>query len=302
MPPVYRPMTVADIDATTYIRKAALDELARSEGHEPEPWTPRRYPHFEHLLRTDPDGSWIAELDGTAVGYAMGFTRGPIWFLAQLFVRPEVHAQGMGAMLLTRSMDAGQARDASVFSVVSSTSPLAQALYMRAGMFATAVCYRMHGPLAALTTQPRTSARVVHADDRWAERLAALDRHAFGAERTLDHRLYLDASAWPEIEHLAFGIERDGALAAYGYVDEDGHIGPLAAFEPDDLRPLLRIAGDWLSARGVESAYGFFPSNNPTMLAAVLSASWRIQHWTFLKTTAPFGRFDCYLPSGGLLL
>ena len=51
MTTVYRPMTPADIDATTYIRKAALEGLARSQGHEPGPWTPRRYPHFEEAGR-----------------------------------------------------------------------------------------------------------------------------------------------------------------------------------------------------------------------------------------------------------
>ena len=301
MTTVYRPMTPADIDATTYIRKAALEGLARSQGHEPGPWTPRRYPHFEHLLRTDPDGAWVAESDGTVVGYAMGFTRGPVWFLAQLFVQPEVHAQTAGQELLRRAMDAGRARAARVFAVVSSTSPVAQALYMRSGMFGIAICYRMRGPVTALTALAPARDAVVQATEGWPERLGDLDRHAYGGERTADHQLYL-AKAWGEQENLPFGLERGGRLVAYGYAMDDGHIGPFAAYEAADQLALLRVAGDWLASRGVEQANGFIPSCNPTVAGALLAGGWRIESWTFLKASERFGQLDCYLPGGGLLL
>ena len=29
---------------------------------------------------------------------------------------------------------------------------------------------------------------------------------------------------------------------------------------------------------------------------------WKIDHWTFLLASQPFGRFERYLPSGGMLL
>ena len=297
----YRPMSAADIDSTAYIRKAALEWLARSEGRTVDEWRPRRYPHFEHLLRTDPGGAWVAVADGTVVGFSMGFTRGPVWFLAQLFVQPEVHAQGMGDELLHRAMDDGRKRGASVFSVVSSTSPVAQALYMRAGMFAQAVCYRMRGPVTALLAQPATSDRIVEASGGWTGRLRELDLHAYGGERAQDHELYL-SHAWGDEDQHAFAIEREGKLVAYGYADDDGHVGPLAAYDAGDQRHLLRAAGDWLQSRNVEEAYGFVPSSNPTVAGALMAGGWRIGGWTFLKASERFGHPECYLPGGGLLL
>ena len=66
--PVYRVMIEADIPVTAYIRKAALEWLDRQQGRTPEPWTPFLASHFAHLIRHDPEGSWIAEIDGMAVG------------------------------------------------------------------------------------------------------------------------------------------------------------------------------------------------------------------------------------------
>jgi hypothetical protein len=65
---IYRPMTPGDIDATTYIRKAALEDLDRQQGRIRPARPPERHPHFEHLLRTDPDGAWVAVARGTVSG------------------------------------------------------------------------------------------------------------------------------------------------------------------------------------------------------------------------------------------
>jgi ribosomal protein S18 acetylase RimI-like enzyme len=294
-------MVSADVDATTYVRKAALDGLAISEGRAIEAWEPRREPHFDHLLRTDPDGAWVATADGTVVGFAMGFVRESVWFLAQLFVQPDMHAAGIGSELLRRAIDSGRAKDARVFAVVSSTSPVAQSLYMRAGMFGIAIGYRMRGPVSALTSLAEASGEIVQAGGDWPAQVADLDRFAYGGARGADHTLY-SSHAWSDAGDYVFGLRRGSELIGYGYCDGNGHIGPFAVYEAADLRCLLRAAGDWLSARGVESAYGYVPSSNPTVMATLLAGGWRVNGWTFLKATERFGHLDCYLPGGGLLL
>jgi GNAT superfamily N-acetyltransferase len=298
----YRPMTVADIDATGYIRKVALQELDRQQGREPWTWTPDRSPHFEHLLRTDADGAWIATIGGTAVGFSMGFTRGDIWFLAQLFVQPEVHAKGAGQELLRRAMDAGRARGAKVYSVVSSTSPVAQSLYMRSGMFALGIGYRVTGPVEALLTLPIPAGdqKLVVDCAGWQDRIAELDTAVYGGPRREDHALYM-ADVWGK-EHYSFALNRGGELAGYGYAMADGHLGPFAAYDPADVLGMMRMAGEWLRERNVEEAFGYFVTTNPTALHALLERGWKVGGWTFLKATQPFGQLDRYVPSGGLLL
>jgi hypothetical protein len=105
-----------------------------------------------------------------------------------------------------------------------------------------------------------------------------------------------------DTEDYAFALRRAGRAVAYGYCDSDGHIGPFASYEADDLRAVMRTAGDWLAARNVESAYGYIPSSNPTVMSALLAGRWQVRGWTFLKATERFGHLECYLPGGGLLL
>lgn len=300
----FRPMTVADIDATGYIRKAALEGLMQSQNVVMQPWMPRRFPHFEHLLGTDAGGAHVAVADGTVVGYAMGFTRGDIWFLAQLFVQPEVHSLGLGAELLERAMDDGRRRGARVFSVVSSTSHVAQALYMRAGMFGIGIGYQVHGPVAALTSlpAPRDGRAIVVDNASRQDGIDALDRAAFGAARAADHTLYRSGAYTSDEYAFALTDRGDTDVVAYGYASDDGHIGPVAGAAPADQLDALRVAGDWLTDRGASEARAFIISTNQAALGALLRGGWRLRSWTFLLANEPFGQFDRYIPSSGLLL
>jgi GNAT superfamily N-acetyltransferase len=297
-------MTEADIDATGYIRKAALEWLARGSNREPRAWMPNRSPHFAHLLKTDPRGAIVAETRGTVVGFAMGFVRGDIWFLSQLFVQPEVHALGGGRELLRQAIAYGRERGARVFSVVASSSPVAHALYMRAGMFATAVGYQVSGPVEGLLSLPKAdgSRKTVVDCSGWLDRIDALDTQVWGASRRMDHELYLD---WPDPgdeEQESFALTRDGEFAGYAYCTEEGHIGPVAAYHAADQLALLRIAGEWMREREAGEPRAFVTSANGTVLAALLEAGWKVRSWTYFKTSEAFGQFDRYVPSGGLLL
>jgi hypothetical protein len=252
-------------------------------------------------VRHDPGGSWIAEIQGLPVGYAQSFVRGNIWFLSQLFVQPEVHARGLGRELLRLAQDYGRERGARVFSVVASSSPVAQSLYMRAGMFGMGTGYRMSGTVGSLLTLPEPHAgrkRVVDCSG-WLDHIDELDRDVFGAPRRIDHEHYIHRA---DVESHSFALTRDGAFEGYGYADSRGWIGPIAAPEPEGQLPLLRMAADHLAARGVEEANMWVASLNHVMMAALLSAGWKAQPVTYFMSSEPFGRFDRYQPSGGLLL
>ncbi len=296
----FRLMTPSDIDAAMYIRKAALEGLARSENREIMPWMPRRSPHLAHLLTNDAGGSFVAEIGGLTVGFAMGFIRGDIWFLAQLFVQPDVHALGIGAALLKRAQDAGREAGARIFAVVASSSDAAQSLYMRHGMFAAGIAYNLAGSVDALRALPPPDGnrKLVVDCYGWQDRIATLDADVYGAERRADHELYLSGA----YEQHAYALNRDGDLIGYGYASDTGHIGPLAAVAPDEQIALLRIAGDWLAAREIGEASAYVISTNHVVIRALLEAGWKINNHTYILASEPFGRFDRYIPSGGLLL
>jgi len=302
-PATYRPFTEADIAAAAYVRKAALEQLAEERNVTMESWQPFEQTLLQHLLRTDPDCAWTAEVNGLFVGYAMGFVRGDIWFLSQLFVQPEVHTSGAGHGLLERSVEAGRARGARIISVVSSPSAAAHALYMRAGMFATGVLYRISGPVAALLAlpEPDASRKAVVDCSGWQDRIADLDRVVWGAERPVDHAAYLRGAFAPE-GGQSFALTRGADFLGYGYAAANGVVGPVAAYDAEDVLLLLRTAGEWLHGRDLEEAVLQIPSMNATALAPLLRSGWRLGRWTYLLTSAPFGQFDRYVAANGTML
>jgi hypothetical protein len=190
------------------------------------------------------------------------------------------------------------------YAVISSTSPVAQAIYMRAGMYAIGIGYRMSGPVAPLMTLPEPAGarkRIVDCEG-WQDRIARLDEATFGAARTEDHAWYLSGEWTAPSDEEGFAIVRDGKLDGYGYVGETGFIAPIVAWEPAGQLPLLRMAADWLAERDIERADMFVISHNATLMDALLTRGWRIQSWTFLLASAPFGKFDRYHPAGGMML
>jgi GNAT superfamily N-acetyltransferase len=297
----YRPMTAADLAPALYIRKAAMESIVTPQQFA---WMPS-YPRTnEHLLNTDPRGCVVAEIDGLIVGFAQALLRGDIWFLAQLFVQPEVHGMGIGAGLLGHAQQYGRDNGARVFSVISTAQPVSQSLYMRHGMFAFAIGYRMSGDLEPLRKLPEADAskkRIVDCSG-WQDRIADMDRALFGAERRQDHQAYL-AGGVSGGEVTSFGLTRDGALAGYGYAIADGgFIAPIAAYEPADQLPLLRMGAEWLLDHEVGTGNILVMSHNATIMTALLAAGWRIGSWTFLLASEQFGKFDRYHPAGGVLL
>src|SRR6202030_1564791 len=83
-----------------------------------------------------------------------------LWFLADLFVLPEVHRKGVGGELLKRCL-AGIERGASNRAVASSHDLGAQRLYIQAGMTPRFPLYGIEGAARGLSKlpKPKTSAK-----------------------------------------------------------------------------------------------------------------------------------------------
>lgn len=295
-------MENGDVSAAVYVKKAALEHLLRSEGREMPAWQPTAGV-ISHLLRNDAETSWVAEVNDVVVGFAQALVRGDIWYLSQLFVQPEVHSKAIGGELLERVMDEGRRLGARHFAVASSTSFAAQALYMRAGMLAAGIGYRLAGDVAVLQRLPEPTARRKRIVDctGWLDQMAVMDRDVFGAERRQDHVFYLSNESMPGDE-ASFGLSEGGHLIGYGYVESGGWIGPIAAREPEEQLPLLRMAGDWLAERGIQTAEVWVLTHNRTIMGVLMDGGWKIKSRTYFLTTGEFGKFDRYQPSGGALL
>src|SRR4051812_15723331 len=103
--PDLRPMREADVPAVHELNVETFEDLSRRQGQPLEPRPDPRMAHmrYRHLVRTDPDGAWVAEHDGAIAGCALALRREDLWGLSLLVVRPDLQSAGLGRGLLQRA-------------------------------------------------------------------------------------------------------------------------------------------------------------------------------------------------------
>lgn len=97
---------------------------------------------FAHLLRTDPDGCWVAEQAAEVVGVGLSLRRGGLWFLSLLTVARGMQSQGVGRQLLDAAL--ATAGGAAGGLIMASPDPKALRRYGQAG-FDLVPGYRVTG-------------------------------------------------------------------------------------------------------------------------------------------------------------
>ena len=130
-------------------RRGGGSHLARTRG-----WTASSRPATPpsvssrfgaSALRHDPDGFWVAEVDGALVGFGIAVQREHVWYLAALHVRPAYQSRGLGAEIIRRALAA--ARPGSLLTVgADARNPVSNALYGRFGMFPETPLLEVAGP------------------------------------------------------------------------------------------------------------------------------------------------------------
>lgn len=278
---------------TTYdVFLEAADHLARTRG-----WTPTERPadpparfmaFRASALRHDPDGFWVAEVDGTLVGFGIAVQRGHVWYLAALHVRPAYQARGVGAEIIRRAMAA--ATPGSLMTVgADARNPASNALYGRFGMFPETPLLELSGPA---TPGPMD---VFAPGAPSTATLAAIDRATLDVARPEDHEF------WASVPGLhAFTVIRDAAPIGYAYVQADGATGPVAVLDPADLAAAVDASIAVAAGLGATTARVRIPGVAREPVARLLARGWRYgDAVTLVLTSAPWGRWDRYVTSGG---
>jgi GNAT superfamily N-acetyltransferase len=184
---------------------------------------------WRRCLDLEPEGCFVAELDGTLVGTTTTCVFGPVAWVAMVLVDTAVRRRGVGRMLMLHALEFLDGRG--VRSVRLDATPMGQPLYEQLGFRVEFVLARHEGVLP-----PRGEAAGVRAADpaRW-DRLLQLDRAVTGTDRgKLLRRLFLEQpDAVRVVEHAGevqgFLTARPGRRAL--------HIGPCLA--TGDSGPLL---------------------------------------------------------------
>ncbi|MGO9606864.1 MAG: GNAT family N-acetyltransferase [Candidatus Binataceae bacterium] len=303
----YRLAREDDLSALRLIQTKALQHLVvTGEGRDPSamPITDEPSLSMRHLLHTDPKLAWVATRDGDLIGFSVGFVRGELWFLSDLFVLPEAHGQGVGGELLQRCLAGGEERGARIRAVESSSDRGAQALYIRAGMVPRFPLFNLKGASRNLRDLPPVRSQLARSISSQASirQLGDLDEIVWGRRRDGEHRFWLGEFA---MTRLAIA-DVSGGLLAYAYYEPHRNgarrIGPLAACNARLQLALLRAIGDAIGDGTEESVELQLPGINATALNALLGAGFRIDHVGLFMSSRTFGRFDRYLPSDGTLL
>lgn len=298
-----RRLTADDLPRVGPLRERALDTLPPAG----EAWHERASPdtvapELLHVVRTDPDLAWIAERDDQPLGYVLAAVRDGLCTVSHLFVDPCAHERDIGRALLERALVAAEARGARRRWVVASSSYAAHALYLRAGMYDRAILYPLRGPLEALLALP-SSTGVAHvlpvrSHIQWRERLDAVDREVRGAAHPEDHAFLL---ALPDA-HCQALVDEHGQMKGYVYHWDGGHIGPMAAVDPELQLWLLELAGRSLRPSRTDAVTLHVPSTNETVLSALIGRRFVIRRLNSLMASGTWGKLDRYVPSGGVLM
>jgi GNAT superfamily N-acetyltransferase len=201
------------------LHEVFLDAIAgvyRPHGFEPpapplEVFTAQQ----EHLLRHDAERCAVLVEHGRPVAFASAWIRGGDWFLASLFVSPSLQRHGAGRALLDAVWGTGTLGRRTLTDAIQ---PVSNALYARRGLVPAA-------PVLSFGGRPAGGKASLQPGEASVAELAAIDAHAYGFDRAIDHRFWEQAgrrTTWC----------RDGRAVAYSYRFPGGAVGPVAGLDP----------------------------------------------------------------------
>jgi GNAT superfamily N-acetyltransferase len=124
-----RPMTAADVPLGLRLREQAGWNQTEAD--------------WRRLLDLQPDGCFVAELDGAAAGTAAAFVFGPVAWVAMVLVEESLRGRGVGGALMRHALDFLDRQ--AVRTVRLDATPLGRPLYEKLGFVAEYTLLRYSG-------------------------------------------------------------------------------------------------------------------------------------------------------------
>ena len=219
-----RPMASDDIEGVGEAVRAANEQADRKAGEEHTPPTDEQRAQFvrgmQRFITEDPGGAWVATDDEGVVGMAEAIRRGGFWGLSMLFVHPRGQSQGVGRLLLDRTLEYADGADQRM--IMTSEDPRALRRYALAGL-------RIHPAVKAGGTVDRAAiprdlgGRHGSVDD--LDLVAAVDQELLGRSRAADVEFVLANGGSLEIVDnggkRGFAVFRNGHPNMLGATDDE---------------------------------------------------------------------------------
>ena len=294
MPVVYRPARADELETTQQHIVASINDLTQRHGF--GPIASVRSPDFQLFSwKDDPAGLWTAELDGEIVGSAFSWICGDLWFLAELFISPAVQGQGIGNELLKRTIKHGDKAGALQKALITFTfNRVSQGLYIRHGLFPRLPLYMFSGDCDVVIRhlpRVRLSSEGIENTPAHLSVLRAIDISALGVSRHKHHGFLVGDPATK-----GFLFREGGDPVGYAYVNDSGHVGPLAVMRPDALEAAFATALHLAAENNAPQLSAFIPGASETPLRIAVDHGMRIAFPMVLMSSHEFGDWSRYLP------
>ena len=300
----YRPARREDLPACTRLWDVAIGDYVRRMN---QPWFPGDLVPLErllgHLLETDPDLFRVATARDAAepVAFVSANRRGGVWFLAMLFVAPDLQGRGVGRALLEQVLPSpADRRVLAMGTATDSGQPISNALYAAYGIVPRMPVWRLIGRAVhpeALEQLP--SDITVHVlgpgTTEVPDDVHRIDREVVGYERAGDHAFLLG-------EGRLLALYRRGTrTVGYGYASPVGRFGPQAALEPALMAPIAAHLISLVDPPGVFASW--VPGAAGPLTTMLLRAGFRFEPFPMLFCwSAPIADFERYVPISGALI
>lgn len=284
---MYRSATSPDLLAAAHVYIAARNEMLTRIGSAAPTESPESaVPGFQHVLDT---GIFeVAELNGRIVGKASAIVRDGLWFLSGFWVEPALKNQKIGGPLLRRAWDRGREMGAATCFVWSSSDTTAMATYMKFGMLPGSQILTFRGEPERLRLPEMPVGYETQPLD--PTEASAIDSVVRGTRRAADHQYWADLPG-----RL---VVRGGRACGYYYLNGGQLFG--GWLDPADGEAVLTL-GARHSLEDANRSILRVPGVNPLTIRFALDHGYRLQQFSHLLTTGPFGKLDQYVTSGPLL-
>ncbi|MBX9668340.1 MAG: GNAT family N-acetyltransferase [Candidatus Obscuribacterales bacterium] len=302
-----RPATKEEVVASVDLFVETLYDLRRRFSLVGQPidkveWTRG----FHHIL--DTGIFYVAVVDQEIVGVCNGVVRDNLWFLTSFWVDPKCQGQGIGKKLIDKVWETATDSGADNFFVWSSIDMRAMHQYLRLGMLPG---YQIFTYKISLTDLPTGiddiraelhDRGILHQGHRTGYRVepltisvaAAIDLNVRGAGREIDHEYLMIP---PSTQ--AFALIHDEKPVGYFYL-QAAAVGPAAWLSNEHGSAVLSMAIAMKRPHS-DSLVFLVPGCNHLALKAVIAMNGRMVSTSHFFTANPFGKLECYLPSGPLL-
>ncbi len=294
MPLLYRLAREQNLPCAEALVVASINDLTQRHGFGAIAGArPTAFQHFS--LRDDPGGLWVAEEDGSILGFAWSWVCGELWFLAQLFAAPGQQGRGIGNELLSRTLAHAKQSGATQRALITFTfNTVAQGLYLKNGLLPRCPVYMFSVPrerLRGRVAGPQFDHARLADTALHLRELASIDAQALGTSREKHHRYLLkDGST------RAFGLYEGGDCVGYVYISPEGHIGPLAVARADALGVAFATALNMAAEFDSPKVSAFLPGTADAALELAAAQGMRITLPMVLMATPGFGNWTRYLP------